>query len=217
MVELDLRRNAARDPVLHALDTTVLVDLHQLGDFGRPAEVGDQFSIGHVEVPINVAFSVDPNESFNNNLFSSPTIPGMKKKTEEVHPSLVRLLEVAAEAKVVGPAALAKALNQSEQTVNNWRYADRGVSREGAMLAQQRFKVSATWIRKGTGEKMVGDLPMDQPAAPPTDGRQLAAAGQPPKVAEQSQFAPAAAPPQMPPAPPPTGCRWANHLQWKCD
>lgn len=141
----------------------------------------------------------------------------MKKKTEEVHPSLVRLLEVAAEAKVVGPAALAKALNQSEQTVNNWRYADRGVSREGAMLAQQRFKVSATWIRKGTGEKMVGDLPMDQPAAPPTDGRQLAAAGQPPKVAEQSQFAPAAAPPQMPPAPPPTGCRWANHLQWKCD
>lgn len=100
----------------------------------------------------------------------------MKKKSEDVHPSLVRLLAVAAEAKITGPAALAKALNQSEQTINNWGYLDRGVSREGAMLAQQRFKVSATWIRKGTGEKMVGDLPVEQPPAPPTDGRHLAAA-----------------------------------------
>lgn len=46
----------------------------------------------------------------------------------------------------------------------------------------------------------------------------FAAAGQPPQVAEQVKSATTVAPPQTtPPAPSPTGCRWVNHVQWKCD
>lgn len=65
------------------------------------------------------------------------------------HDSLVRLLDAAQKAGVHGPAALAKALNESDQVVTNW--GRRGVSKPGAMSAEKKLGVSAVWIISGTG------------------------------------------------------------------
>lgn len=69
------------------------------------------------------------------------------------HESLTRLLEVAAEHQVNGPAALARALNESDQVVTNW--GRRGVSKVGALNAQRLFGISSTWILNGTEPKVV--------------------------------------------------------------
>lgn len=69
------------------------------------------------------------------------------------HESLTRLLGVASEHQVNGPAALARALNESDQVVTNW--GRRGVSKIGALNAQRLFGVSHTWILNGTEPKVV--------------------------------------------------------------
>lgn len=83
----------------------------------------------------------------------------MPKPEMQVHPSLMRLFEVALsqEPPVDGSSAVAKWLNVSPQMVNNWR--TRGVSREAAMLAQEKTGYSANWIRHGGGEKLVRTAP----------------------------------------------------------
>lgn len=70
-------------------------------------------------------------------------------KEKKRHASLDRLLDVARVAKVEGPAALAAALAESEQTVTNW--GSRGVSKSGAMKAQEKFGCNANWILTGHG------------------------------------------------------------------
>ena len=72
------------------------------------------------------------------------------------HESLERLLQVASEQGVIGPSALARALNESEQVVTNW--GKRGVSKAGALSAQRRFSVSPAWVLDGTEPKMVGNV-----------------------------------------------------------
>lgn len=73
----------------------------------------------------------------------------MRNTAETRHESLKRLLAAAKEiCKVTGPAALAAALVESEQTVTNW--AKRGVSKAGAMKAQATFGCSANWVLHGT-------------------------------------------------------------------
>lgn len=69
------------------------------------------------------------------------------------HPSLTRLLEVAAEHQVIGPAALARALNESDQVVTNW--GRRGVSKAGALNSQRLFGVSHAWILNETEPRNV--------------------------------------------------------------
>lgn len=73
-----------------------------------------------------------------------------------MHPSLARLYESAKSLKkpIVGKSAVAAWLNESPQSVNNWE--TRGVSRRGALAAQDKTGYSATWILKGTGEKLIG-------------------------------------------------------------
>lgn len=69
----------------------------------------------------------------------------MKISEKQRHESLQRLLSIAFElAEIEGPAALASALGQSEQTVTNW--GSRGVSKAGAILAQEKLGCSANWI-----------------------------------------------------------------------
>lgn len=51
-------------------------------------------------------------------------------------------------------ADLARALNQSEQTINNWSYRGNGVSKQGRLLAQKELGISATWIEDGLGEML---------------------------------------------------------------
>lgn len=58
-----------------------------------------------------------------------------------------RLLAAAALLGISGPAALAKAMNESDQTVTNW--SKRGVSKAGAIKAQGIFGVSSTQIITG--------------------------------------------------------------------
>lgn len=95
------------------------------------------------------------NAMFNNNLFSSGKLEPMKTSAKQRHETLQRLLAVAFElAGIEGPAALAFALAQSEQTVTNW--GSRGVSKAGAILAQEKFGCSANWILHNTLPRLVG-------------------------------------------------------------
>jgi len=73
-----------------------------------------------------------------------------------VHDSVSRLLAAARklEKGIDRLADLAKALNQSEQTINNWAYRGNGVSKQGRLLAQKILGISATWIEDGTGPEM---------------------------------------------------------------
>lgn len=80
----------------------------------------------------------------------------MAKRATPRHEALERLLSVAAELGVQGPAALANALNESDQTITNWGGA-RGVSKAGAMKAQDRFGCSANWVLNGTPPRMINE------------------------------------------------------------
>jgi SOS-response transcriptional repressor LexA len=75
-----------------------------------------------------------------------------------MHETARRLFEAAklVRKEIDGPAALARALNQSEQTINNWSYrGENGVSRAGRLMAQKELGISATWIEDGTGAMLV--------------------------------------------------------------
>jgi len=108
----------------------------------------------------------------NNIVFSYPTIDRMAEQAKTTHDSLARLLEVAWEADVIttdqhlealtrsgkragGITALAEALNESPQSVNNWY--SRGVSKQACIRAQEVFGVSVTWLQEGKGSKYVND------------------------------------------------------------
>lgn len=69
------------------------------------------------------------------------------------HPTLERLFEAA---NVSGPAALAKAMNESEQAVTNW--GTRGVSKDAALKAEGMFGRFAVWI-------LTGNEPQQHPSA----------------------------------------------------
>jgi len=90
--------------------------------------------------------------AFGNSWFPGGIMPRMNERLR--HPSLTRLLEVAAEHQIIGPAALARALNESDQVVTNW--GRRGVSKAGALNAQRLFGVSSTWILNGTEPRVIG-------------------------------------------------------------
>lgn len=89
--------------------------------------------------------------AFGNSWFPGGIMPRMNERLR--HPSLTRLLWVAAEHQIVGPAALARALNESDQVVTNW--GRRGVSKAGALNAQRLFGISSTWILNGTEPKVI--------------------------------------------------------------
>ncbi|OBR52410.1 repressor [Paraburkholderia tropica] len=70
-----------------------------------------------------------------------------------MHESARRLFEAAklARPSIDSSADLARALNQSEQTINNWSYRGNGVSKQGRLEAQKLLGISATWIEDGSG------------------------------------------------------------------
>jgi hypothetical protein len=123
---------------------------------GPPSWVINSASEFDVFIPtLNTMFSFPSNTTFNNTLFSSGKLKRMSKSNAPVHPSLERLLLVAAEvAKTRGPAAVAAALNESEQTVTNWKR--RGVSKAGALKAQDVYGCSPNWILHETLPKFAG-------------------------------------------------------------
>src|SRR5262245_44455796 len=77
--------------------------------------------------------------------------------------SVTRISELAKEDyDIKGPAALARLLRQSTQSVHNWGRSKTGVSQRGAITAQEVCGWSAEYILKGVGAKRVrssiGDL-----------------------------------------------------------
>lgn len=90
----------------------------------------------------------------NNTPFSIPTIGGMPN---EPHPSYQRLVHAATNLRNVStPAAIARTLNISPQTLTNW--AKRGVSETGALQAQKDIGCDANWLLGDT------DAPMERPS-----------------------------------------------------
>jgi len=71
----------------------------------------------------------------------------MKKENDSPHESVVRLLEASG----LSQEETAKAMDESPQTITNWK--KRGISKSGALKAAASFGVSANWILKGEGEK----------------------------------------------------------------
>jgi len=73
------------------------------------------------------------------------------------HPSIQRLLQSAqlATAKsrkpVTNYAELGAALEESAQTINNWK-GERGVSKLGAIKGAERFHCTTAWILEGRGQ-----------------------------------------------------------------
>ncbi|MGA0588840.1 LexA family transcriptional regulator [Dyella sp. KRB-257] len=65
----------------------------------------------------------------------------------DMHPSMRRLYEAAKERGDNAPAKVARRLNVSPQRLQNWE--SRGISREGALTAQQAYGVDANELREG--------------------------------------------------------------------
>lgn len=74
-----------------------------------------------------------------------------------MHPTMERLYKAAKELKQIeGQSALARAMDESPQTLNNWE--SRGVSKKGMLKAQLRLQISANWIETGEGLMFVLNL-----------------------------------------------------------
>lgn len=72
------------------------------------------------------------------------------------HQTFARLMEGAKfAANISMKADLARRLNISGQRIQNWQA--RGVSDEGMLDAQELLGISAIWIRRGTGPKLIAD------------------------------------------------------------
>jgi phage repressor protein C with HTH and peptisase S24 domain len=84
-----------------------------------------------------------------------------------MHEQMERLYRAAKELKGIGnKAELARALNQSFQTVKNWE--KRGMSKAGMLNAQAELGCSATWLETGEGSMTVaGDVPDPLRGLPP--------------------------------------------------
>lgn len=75
-----------------------------------------------------------------------------------MHNSADRLYQAAKYLRdVTGQSAVARLLNESPQTVKNWE--TRGVSRSGAMKAEDVLGVRANWLITGEGEMTSGATP----------------------------------------------------------
>lgn len=64
-----------------------------------------------------------------------------------------RLYDAALEMRgIASQAELARALNTSSQTINNWE--SRGISKQGLLSAQRDLGISASWLETGVGPKL---------------------------------------------------------------
>lgn len=79
-----------------------------------------------------------------------------------MHIQMKRLYQAAKELRgIETQAELARALNQSSQTVKNWE--SRGISKAGMLKAQAEIGCSATWLETGTGVMVVEGANPDLP------------------------------------------------------
>jgi phage repressor protein C with HTH and peptisase S24 domain len=72
-----------------------------------------------------------------------------------MHMQMKRLYEAAEKLRgITGQSDIARAMNASPQTINNWEA--RGISNAGMLKAQAVFGCSATWLAEGHGKMEVG-------------------------------------------------------------
>jgi DNA-binding XRE family transcriptional regulator len=100
-------------------------------------------------------FSHIVNTVFNNTLFNCPIIPAMHEQMKRLYAAAKNLRDVE------GQSAVAKLLNVSPQTINNWEA--RGISNEGLLKAQEVIGCDAIWVRDG-GRPMTKEGGGAQPA-----------------------------------------------------
>lgn len=92
---------------------------------------------------LNIMFIESANTMFINRAFTCETI-------RDMHETMVRLYEAALTLKgLKTPTEVARALNQSQQVINNWER--RGISKAGMLKAQGALGCSATWLETGIG------------------------------------------------------------------
>ena len=79
--------------------------------------------------------------------------------SKNIHPTVARIYEISGFTK---PSQLSKSLNIGASTITNW--AKRGVSREGALLASEKFGASADYILKGVNPSIALSSGIDKEA-----------------------------------------------------
>ena len=99
---------------------------------------------------LHTMFRPSVNVACNNALFTLRTMDLMKKPGP-IHASISRLYAVAADIGDNAPAKVARRLNVSAQTLNNWE--TRGISQAGAVAVQGVYGCSAAWIVTGNGDR----------------------------------------------------------------
>lgn len=82
--------------------------------------------------------------------FLNQTDIGCEMVEKPLHPSFQRLIDAAKDHGIETRNDLFSALGQTKFTVNNW--AKRGVSKDGALIAQSKFGCSSLWILFGKDE-----------------------------------------------------------------
>lgn len=90
-----------------------------------------------------------------NGMFSGRTI-GVMNETK-LHPSMEKVYEAARARGDGSMSAIARDLHQTIQTVQNWE--TRGISKEGALLAQSVYGLDANWLLGKTATPKVGHIP----------------------------------------------------------
>jgi len=75
-----------------------------------------------------------------------------------MHPQMERLYKAAEELRgIKGQSDVARALNSSPQTINNWEA--RGISKAGMINAQTELGCSASWLETGLGDMAFMAMP----------------------------------------------------------
>lgn len=75
---------------------------------------------------------------------------------EAMHETMKRLYKAAADLRGwEGQSEVARHLNASPQTLNNWE--SRGMSKGGMLTAQERIGCSAVWLETGRGKMRISD------------------------------------------------------------
>lgn len=92
------------------------------------------------------------NTAFNKPALTCRMITVMEEELlRQISAQMTRLYQAAKDLHgVEGKSAVAKLMNVSPQTLNNWE--ERSISNEGLLLAQEKIGCDAIWLRDGTGE-----------------------------------------------------------------
>jgi hypothetical protein len=90
---------------------------------------------------INATFNKKSTVTFNNTAFSPKTIAAMS----DPHPSMQRFYKAVKELRGISQkAAIARLFNLRQQQLDTWE--DRGLSKQGALMAQKEIGCDANWL-----------------------------------------------------------------------